>query len=622
MKIINMQTEIQNKRISTVNNRNTMTEPSQWNEIDWRRSYSKVERLRCRIFAATKRQDYKTLRKLQYLMLVSKSNLYISVRKICVLNQGKKTPGLDKLTLLNPKERFQLISEMLKNKDEIFKHKPSPVLRHHIPKSNGKLRPLGIPTIKDRVIQAIVVNALEPEWEAKFEPSSYGFRPGRSCHDALSRLFMTLRVPGKGKETKRSWILEADIKGFFDNVNHERLINKLGRFPSAGTKLIEKWLKAGYMDQMKFHKTNKGTPQGGVISPLLANIVLTGLEDVLEIKYTKTHRLTTDSPCLVRYADDFVVLCHSKEKALIAKQKVEKWLTEQQLELEPTKTKVLQISEGFDFLGLHIVQRASRKKALLLMQPNKKSIQEVKNKLRQVWQGGIGGVKIADMIRQHNAILRGWCNYHRFYVSSKVFSSLDDWMYRYAWRYLARKYPRKSKGWKAQRHFGNYNPNNASNWDFGIKESEKPIYILKASDFKIRRHVMVPFNYSKDDLKLKHYWENRSNMSLSQKLNNFQEKLMNNQNGQCPVCNQSLRTDMISEEQLEIHHIWPRKEGGPMERWNMCLLHFECHKQIHSNRTFNLEFRKNNLKRLKTFIKNSKVSLTIKKQIDHFLDIK
>jgi RNA-directed DNA polymerase len=294
-------------------------------------------------------------------------------------------------------------------------------------------------------------------------------------------------------------------------------MDKLGRFPSAGTKLIERWLKAGYMDQMKCYKTDKRTPHEGVISSLLENIVLTGLEDFLEIKYTKTHQLTPNSSCLVRYADDIIILCHSKEKALIAKQNVETWLSEQQLKLDPlkreerpTKTKVLQISEGFDFLGLHIVQRTSKKKPILLMQPNKKSLQEVKSKLRQVWQKGIGGLKTPDMIRQHNAILREWCNYYRFYVSSKIFSSLDDWMYRYAWRYLARKYPRKGKNWKANRHFGNYNPNNSSHWDFGDKESKKPIYIIKASDFKIRRYEMVPFYYSKDDIKLKNYWDKKS----------------------------------------------------------------------------------------------------------------
>jgi len=275
------------------NRSNGLKEPTGWNAIDWRRSNQVVQNLRQRIFRATRENDLKKVRSLQKLMLRSWSNLVLGVRRATQQNQGKNTPGVDKVLVKTPTARGKLVATMIGQ--QVWRAKP--VRRVYIPKANGKLRPLGIPTILDRCWQAVVKNALEPEWEARFEGSSYGFRPGRGCHDAMARIYQL----AKGTST-RKWVVDADIKGAFDNIGHEPLLRAIGQFPAR--ELIKQWLKAGYVELGNLHATDAGTPQGGVISPLLANIAFHGMEQTLGVAYAANGDLKSKSPALVRYADD------------------------------------------------------------------------------------------------------------------------------------------------------------------------------------------------------------------------------------------------------------------------------------------------------------------------------
>jgi RNA-directed DNA polymerase len=433
-----------------------------WSQISWTRIEKQVKIYRNNIFLASKSGDTARMRFLQGQVLKSKSVLLWAIRRITLVNQGKRTPGIDRQLYLNHEKRWLLFEHISHRGINYFV--PSPVKRIFIPKSNGKLRPLGIPSVIDRVIQYVVVVALEPEWEARFEHGSYGFRPGRSCHDAMIRIYQTLN------SKKKTFILEGDIKSCFDTISHSVLLKRLVDFP--GYFFIEKWLKAGYMLKDKFFETSEGTPQGGAISPLLSNIALHGMEAALGIRYRNGY--VRGSPyTLIRYADDFVVMSPSKELAQKAKETLYVFFGQMGLTLSPEKTSITDARKGFDFLGWtfqFFPDNRKPSKEVTLVFPSRKSVEKVRTKLKTVWRALVGN-PIGSKLRSLNSIITGWAHYHRFVDASRVFRSLDHFNFRQAARFARRQHPKKSWNWIVLKYFLPVRPNLRDRWVFFDKNS-------------------------------------------------------------------------------------------------------------------------------------------------------
>jgi RNA-directed DNA polymerase len=370
-----------------------------WEAIDWRAHEENVRRLRQRIFKATQEQEWAKARNLQKMMLWSWSNTLVSVRQVTQRNAGRKTAGVDGEVALTLQARAELAVRVHQTAKS---WSPLPVKRTYIPKANGKQRPLGIPVVMDRCHQARVRNALEPEWEARFEPRSYGFRPGRGCQDAIGAIFNTLH----GKNAKRLWILDADLKAAFDKIDHGQLMTVIGSFPAR--EMIGKWLKAGVVEAGKrIAPTEEGSPQGGVTSPLLMNIALHGLEEAAGVRYRHTGahagEARADSPILIRYADDFVVCCHSKQQAEQIKAQLAGWLMPRGLALNEEKTKIAHLADGFDFLGFNIRRYRNGK---LLIKPSKQAIGRLRERLAAEMRN-LRGSNAMAVIARLNPIIRG-----------------------------------------------------------------------------------------------------------------------------------------------------------------------------------------------------------------------
>jgi len=554
---------------------------TQWNAVNWRRANKTVRNLRGRIFRASKEGDLKRAHSLQKLMLRSHSNTLVSVRRVTQLNAGKNTPGVDKVVVKTPEARGKLVDDL----QTFTPWKAKPARRVYIPKANRKLRPLGIPVVKDRALQAMVKNVLEPFWEARFESISYGFRPGRSVHDAIAKIYLAAR-PNK----KKGWVVDADIKGAFDNIDHAFLLDTIGTAP--GRELIKQWLKAGYVDAGVFQETEAGTPQGGVVSPLLANIALHGMEDALVVRKTHSNGRTIITSegvkyncrgenigkrVVVRYADDFVVFCETKEDAMHVVAVLTDWLRARGLELSPDKTRIVHLSEGFDFLGFNVRHYRHRLTARsgwkLLIKPSKTSVQKIRAKLRDKWWALVGH-NITKVIKELNPIIRGWANFARREVASQIFHDLDEWMYLREKIYTRRTQPTKPWYWRKAKYFGRLNLSRDDNGVFGDKRTG--FYLLKFSWFPIKRHVLVRGNASPDDPSLRVYWAERAAAKVTD-LKPKLQRIAERQKGVCLRCGESL----FNGEETHLHHkIW-RSRGGKDDASNLELLHLFCHQQIH-----------------------------------------
>jgi RNA-directed DNA polymerase len=503
---------------------------AQWDRIDWRAQEEQVRRLRQRIFTAAQEQDWPRVRNLQKLMLRSRACTLVSVRQVTQRNAGRRTAGIDGEVALTPEARAQMAVRVHQS---VTSWNPRAVRRVYIPKASNraKLRPLGIPVLMDRCHQQRVRHALEPEWEARFEPRSYGFRPGRGCHDAITAIFTTCAGP----LAKRVWALDADLAAAFDRIDHDHLLASLGSFPARD--LIRGWLKAGVFEAGKgFAPTGEGTPQGGVISPCLLNVALHGLEEAAGVRYktsgTRAGEIMPGSPIAIRYADDMVVLCHSQEQAARVKAQLTGWLAPRGLAFNEDKTKIVRLSEGFDFLGFNV----RRYHGKLLIKPSKAAIRRLRERLASEMRTLRGG-NAAAVIAALNPVIRGWAAYYRGVVSSRLFGSLDSYMWKLLYKWATWRHDNKPKHWIVGRYFGKFNTFRNDRWVFGDRDSGA--YLVKFSWTAIQRHVLVKGAASPDDPALAGYWAGRRKKTKPP-LDRYTLHLLSRQDGQCPLCGDPL----------------------------------------------------------------------------------
>jgi RNA-directed DNA polymerase len=516
-----------------------------WDAVDWRACEENVRRLRQRIFTASRAGDLKRVRNLQKLMLRSRANTLLSVRRVSERNAGRRTAGVDGEVALTSQAKVNLVSRMQRNTEPFV---ALPVRRVYIPKkgSNAKRRPLGIPVILDRCRQAVVAGALEPEWEARFEPKSYGFRPGRGCHDAIEAIYKTAR----GKNPRRRWVLDADLASAFDKIAHDHILAMLGTFPARG--VIRQWLKAGVVENGLLSRTDEGVPQGGVVSPVLLNIALHGMEQAAGVSYQKAGRTAgktaKGSPVLIRYADDLVALCHTQAQALEVKARLARWLDPRGLALNEDKTRIVCLDDGFDFLGFNV----RRYRGKLLIKPSKAAVRRVRERLSTEMRS-LRGTNATAVISKLNPIIRGWAAYYRIAVSSDIYHSLDTHLWRLTYKWAVYSHWNKPKSWVISRYYGMFNKSRRDRWVFGDRQSGS--YMQKFAWTRIVRHRMVKGTASPDDPTLANYWAERRRKTTPLPTGNTSLRLLEIQHGCCPICGGSL---LLTDDPPQSPHEWER----------------------------------------------------------------
>jgi RNA-directed DNA polymerase len=498
-----------------------------WLSVDWQQVEYDVRRLRQRIFTASQAGDLAKVRSLQKLMLRSRANALLSVRRVTELNAGRKTAGIDGSVVVTAPGKAVLAGWVQHHKSP---WEPMAVKRVYIAKANGKRRPLGIPVIADRALQAQVVNALEPEWEARFEAKSYGFRPGRGCHDAIEVIHKT----AKGKNSKRQWVLDADLAAAFDRIDHSYLLDALGGFPAKG--LIERWLKAGVIEDGRFAATEEGTPQGGVVSPVLLNVALRGMEEAAGVRYhtvgVHAGRTVAGSVVLVRYADDLIAMCVSRDQAEEVKSRLAAWLAPRGLTFNEDKTRVVRLDDGFDFLGFNV----RRYRGKLLIKPAKAALRWHRERLTAEMKA-LRGANALAVLGKLNPIIRGWSAYYRTVVSSRAFAGLDNHMWKLTYKWAKHSHPNKPTRWVVHHYFGAFNKSRRDRWVFGDRPSGA--YLQKHAWTTIVRHQMVAGRSSPDDPTLADYWARRRQHNPPP-LDGTSLRLLKAQNGRCPACGELL----------------------------------------------------------------------------------
>ena len=549
------------------------SEAAEWYAIDWQTIHRNVRRLQVRIVKAVKEGRWGKVRALQRLLTHSYSGKVLAVRRVTE-NQGKKTPGVDREIWDTPEKKIQAVHELKRRG-----YQPQPLRRVYIPKSDGKtMRPLGIPTMKDRAQQALYLLALDPVVETTADHNSYGFRQQRSCADAMEQCFKTLSKPNP------QWILEGDIKSCFDRISHDWL---LAHVP-LDRAILQKWLKAGYLDKHVLHETTDGTPQGGIISPALANCALDGMERLLKERFPAKRPLPSlggKLPCVnfIRYADDFIITGRTKE--LLEgeiKPLVEQFLQKRGLDLSPAKTVITHVEKGFDFLGQNVRKYPKGK---LLIKPSKKNVKVFLDGIRKIIKAALG-MSAAELIEWLNPKIRGWANYHRHVVSKRVFRRVDRGIFISLWQWARRRHQKKYPGWLKQKYFEQQGHNNWTFFGESYDDEGIPhkVRLLLASRTPIQRHVKVKSEANPYDPAFETYFEKREGDHMAETFRGTRTLrfLWYYQRGLCPVCN--IKITRITGWRL--HYCVPLVMGGSTGLDNRVLVHPECHDRVHRQRLF------------------------------------
>jgi RNA-directed DNA polymerase len=466
-----------------------------WDAVDWQTITASVRRLQTRIVKAVKEGRWNKVKALQRLLTHSASAKLLAVRRVTE-NDGRNTPGVDKELWDTPcKKRAGARSLTMRG------YRPAPLRRIYIPKANGKLRPLGIPTMRDRSMQALFLMALDPIAETTADGASYGFRQGRSCADAIERCFSSF------SRINPAWILEGDIKGCFDNISHEWLLDHV----IMNKAILRKWLRSGYLEKQVFYDTISGTPQGGIISPVLANIALDGLEarlrEVFPLRGKGSWHGKAAQVHLIRYADDFIITGHNRELLETqVKPLVESFMAERGLELSSEKTSITHLSRGFDFLGQNVRRYPNGK---LLIKPARKSIKSLLFKVKQIIRKHFGGAAFL-LITRLNPVIRGWANYHRHVVSKRIFARIDAEIFQMLWKWAKSRHPKKGLRWIKSKYFERVGTRDW--WFFGKDAGNKTSHyrLFHASSIRIVRHVQVKSDLNPYDPSWAKYLAQRS----------------------------------------------------------------------------------------------------------------
>jgi RNA-directed DNA polymerase len=534
-----------------------------WHLIDWAEVKSRVASLQGRIVKAIKAKRWNKARVLQGILRGSLAAKLLAIRRVSE-NKGERTAGVDGETWSNAKDKYEAVKRLGRKR-----YRVSPVRRIHIPKSNGKKRPLGIPTMRDRAMQALHLLALEPISETLGDPHSYGFRRERNCQDAIQRCFYLLAKPNAPQ-----WVLEADIKGCFDNISHDWLMEHI----PTNKRTLKQWLKSGFMEGKKLFPTHQGTPQGSIISPTMANMTLDGLENAVDkalgIRLGKDHRRRKNphGVHVVRYADDFIVT--ASNKAILQEciqPAIELWLKDRGLELSKEKTLITSIHDGFDFLGVNIRKYSNK----LLIKPSKKSFNNIMDKVKKVIRLHCASPAI-KLVKTLNPILRGWAMYHRHNVAKKTFSRLDWETTARLWKWAKRRHPNKPRGWTKNKYFIRIEHRD---WNFFGQDEKGTRHINHCGNIPIKRYITIMAQANPFDPAFERYFEARRQLKKQDFLAGriMHLKIFERQKGVCPICQFPI------EEQggWNMHHLVPKVLGGEYTFSNLVLLHPTCHVQVH-----------------------------------------
>jgi len=539
-----------------------------WHQINWRRAERNVRRLQARIAQATQAGKWGKVKALQRLLTHSLSGKALAVRRVTE-NTGKRTPGVDGQTWKTPEQKAGAMHTLRQRG-----YHPQPSRRVYIPKSNGKQRPLGILTMHDRAMQALYLLALDPVAEVTADPNSYGFRKARSTADALEACFIALCQPNRAQ-----WILEGDIRSCFDQISHTWL---LAHIP-VDKSMLRKWLKAGYLENYQFHATEEGTPQGGLISPVAANMTLDGLERLLASRFSKTSRAGKRAKVnLVRYADDFIITGSSKELLeQEVKPLVEQFMGERGLVLSAEKTVITHIEQGFDFLGQTVRKYQKGKRMKFFITPSKKNVMTFLAKIRK-YSKESRDLTAGESIAELNPQIRGWALYHRHAVSGEIFHAVDHEIFKAIWSWSQRRHRNKTRWWIKEKYFPDTGPNR---WVFtGVLKNDegqtKVVRLFAASSVRIERHTKIRAEANPYDPAWEPYFENRLDVHMAGTLQGkrWLLHLWKEQGGLCPICQQ--RITKITG--WHSHHMLWRSKGGSDRAENRVLLHPTCHQQVHS----------------------------------------